>query len=396
MHHVEPGEFLEPGADRENARLDHRLFGPHGRRRRIGIVDRKLVGARLETGRRVEVFDHLDVIDVNVDRMLVVVMVDEPPLLDRIEPGLDQRHVGKCAAVERIHERFWILDARHVVEKSAGDQDLPFDVRRRVGEVGKCRVGTERLSFDERGGHATTLRGHGSRQHLCWKDEESIGVADDRGQDTQIPQHGRGIVGSVAGIEHAGRRQSLRTASTLRHFEHELALGRYRHCDREAARGWNQQPCTLVGGRIGDGGVGVSILADDRDRRMSPGRGFRELHIHVRNVTHVREHPDLGLSGLALNHRLELAVDRELHVSLVVGERRIRRHIPVRFAARRGEALQIAGDELEEPASVVDGKRPRIPHRGALCSRLRCAEVDRRERWTVGAVRQFVALRRRY
>ena len=56
-----------------------------------------------------------------------------------------------------------------------------------------------------------------------------------------------------------------------------------------------------------------------------------------------------------LDHRLELAVDRELHVPLVVRERRIRRHIPVRFAARRGEALQIAGDELEEPASVVDG-----------------------------------------
>ena len=106
------------------------LFGPHGRRRRVGVVDRELVGAGLEAGRRVEVFDHLEVVDVNVDRMLVVVVVDEPPLLDRIEPGLDQRHVGKCAAVERIDERFWVLVARHVVEKSAGDQDLPLDVRR--------------------------------------------------------------------------------------------------------------------------------------------------------------------------------------------------------------------------------------------------------------------------
>ena len=129
---------------------------------------------------------------------------------------------------------------------------------------------------------------------------------------------------------------------------------------------------------------------------MPPCRGFRELDVHVGNVAHIREHPDLGLSGLALDHRLELAVDRELHVPLVVGERRIRRHIPVRFAVRRGEALQIAGDELEAPASVVDGKRPRIPHRGVFRSRLRCAEVDRRERRTVGAVRQFVALRRRY
>ena len=128
---------------------------------------------------------------------------------------------------------------------------------------------------------------------------------------------------------------------------------------------------------------------------MPPCRGFRELDVHVRNVAHVREHPDLGLAGLALDHRLELAVDRELHVPLVVGQRRIRRHIAVGFAARRGEALQIARDELEEPALVVDRQRPRIPHRGVFRSRLRSREVDRRERWTVGAVRQLVALRRR-
>ena len=109
MHHVEPGEFVEPGADREDAGLDHALVAMHGRCRRIGIVDRKLVGAGPQTRRGIEVLDHLEVIDVDVDRMLVVVVVDEPPLLDRVEPGLDQRHVGECAAVERIHERFRVL-----------------------------------------------------------------------------------------------------------------------------------------------------------------------------------------------------------------------------------------------------------------------------------------------
>ena len=108
MHHVEPGEFLEPGADREDAGLDHGLVDLHGRCRRIGIVDGKLVGAGPQTGRGIEVLDHLEIIDVDVDRMLVVVVVDEPPLLDRVEPGLDQRHVWECAAIERIDERFRI------------------------------------------------------------------------------------------------------------------------------------------------------------------------------------------------------------------------------------------------------------------------------------------------
>src|SRR5262245_55645770 len=72
----------EPGADRENAGLDHALVTMHGRRRRIGIVDRILVGAGSQTGRGIKVLDHLKIIDVNMDRMLVVVVVDEPPLLD--------------------------------------------------------------------------------------------------------------------------------------------------------------------------------------------------------------------------------------------------------------------------------------------------------------------------
>ena len=131
----------------------------HGRCRRIGIVDGKLVGAGPQTGRGIEVLDHLEIIDVDVDRMLVVVVVDEPPLLDRVEPGLDQRHVGECAAIERIDERFRVLGARHVVEKSAGYQDLPLDVRRRVGKVDKGRVGTERLTFDEGGRHAAPCEG---------------------------------------------------------------------------------------------------------------------------------------------------------------------------------------------------------------------------------------------
>ena len=106
---------------------------------------------------------HLKVIDVDVDGMLVVVVVDEPPLLDRVEPRLDQRHVGECAAVECIHERFRVFGARQIDEKSTGYQDLPLDVWRGFSEVDKGRVGTERLTFDEGGRYATPFRGGRSR-----------------------------------------------------------------------------------------------------------------------------------------------------------------------------------------------------------------------------------------
>src|SRR5262249_3275183 len=82
MHHVKAGVFIEPGTDRKDAGLDHALVTVHGRCRRIGIVDRKLVGAGPQTRRGIKVLDHLKVIDVDVDGMLVVVVIDEPPLLD--------------------------------------------------------------------------------------------------------------------------------------------------------------------------------------------------------------------------------------------------------------------------------------------------------------------------
>jgi hypothetical protein len=102
------------------------------------------------------------------------------------------------------------------------------------------------------------------------------------------------------------------------------------------------------------GRIGVSILADDGDRRMSPGRCFRELNIHVGNVAHIREHPDLGLACLALDDRLKLAVYGELQIPFVVWEGWVRRQIVLRFAVGRGEALQIARNELQEPAHVAD------------------------------------------
>ena len=87
---------------------------------------------------------------------------------------------------------------------------------------------------------------------------------------------------------------------------------------------------------------------------MSPSCGFRELDVHVGKVAHIREHPDLGLASLAPDDRLKLAVHCELHIPPVIRQRWIHRHIALGFAARRDEVLQIAGDELEAPATIVD------------------------------------------
>src|SRR5262249_35534427 len=201
---------------------------------------------------------------------------------------------------------------------------------------------------------------------LGWKDEEPVGIADGGGQDAQAPQHGWGIVRSVVGIEHAGGGDGLCTAAAFRHLEEELAFGWYRHRNREPARWWNEQPGAIVGRRIGDGGIGISILTGDGDRRMPPSRRFRELHVDVGKVAHIRQHPNLGLTRLALDDRLKLAVHRELHITLVIRERWIGRHIAARLAVRRSELLEIAGNELELAAMIVDRKRPRIPNREVL------------------------------
>src|SRR5262249_14078509 len=215
-------------------------------------------------------------------------------------------------------------------------------------------VAAEQLTFDEGGRYAAPFRGCGSRQHLGWKDEEPVSIADGGGQDAQAPEHGRRIIRSIVGVEHAGLSDRLCAASALWHLKNEIAFGWYRHCNREPARRWNEQPRALVGQRIMDAGIGVSILANDGDRRMAPSRSFRELDVHVGKVAHIREHPDLGLSGLALDDRLKLAVDRELHIPLVIRQRWIRWHIALGFAAHRDEVLQIAGDELAAPAAIVD------------------------------------------
>jgi hypothetical protein len=120
---------------------------------------------------------------------------------------------------------------------------------------------------------------------------------------------------------------------------------------------------------------------------------FRELHIHVRKVTDIREYPDLSLACFASNHRLELAVDRELHVTLVVWERWIFRYIHRGFTVRSGEPLQIAWDKLEETAIVADREWPRIPDCKMLLSWFRLSEIHWREQRAVSAVRQLITPR---
>ena len=53
---------------------------------------------------------------------------------------------------------------------------------------------------------------------------------------------------------------------------------------------------------------------------MPAGRGFGELHVDVGDVAYIREHPNFGLTRLALDDRLKLAVHRELHITLIIRE----------------------------------------------------------------------------
>src|SRR5262249_60670809 len=108
--------------------------------------------------------------------------------------------VRRCGAVECMHERFRVLGCRNIVEKSTGYQDLPFDVRRGSSEVDKGRVATERLTCDEGGRYAAPFGACGSRQHLGWKDEEPVGIADGGGQDAQAAEHGWRMMRSTVGV----------------------------------------------------------------------------------------------------------------------------------------------------------------------------------------------------
>ena len=76
----------------------------HGRCWCVGIVDAKPVRSGAQSGRRIVVFGHLEIVDMDVDGMFVIVVIDELPLFDRIEPRLDERHVWKCTTGEGIDE----------------------------------------------------------------------------------------------------------------------------------------------------------------------------------------------------------------------------------------------------------------------------------------------------
>ena len=67
--------------------------------------------------------------------MLVIVVIDEPPLFDRTEPWLEQGNVGKRGAVERIDEGLGIGLARKIVEEGAGNRELAFEVGGQLGEI---------------------------------------------------------------------------------------------------------------------------------------------------------------------------------------------------------------------------------------------------------------------
>ena len=394
MLHIKAGVVVEPGPERQQARLDHAFVGAQARRRHVGVVAGPLVRPGLEAGRRVEIVGDLEVVDVDVDRVLVIVVVDVGPLLDRAEPRLDQPGVGECLAVEGVDERLGVRLARQIVEESAADHHLPADIGLPVGDVDERAVGAERLALGEHRRLPLAVAGHRAGQDLGREDEEPVGIADRRGQHAEAAEHPRRIVGAVVGVADSRRADRLGAAAARRHLQHQVPARRHRHRDRDACRRRNQQPRAALGRRIVHRRRRVAVLADDGELRMTAGRRLGQLHVHVGDVADVREHPDLGLSRLAADDRLEQAVDGELHVALPVGQRRVGRHVLARLAGERGEALQVARDELEQPAIVQDREMARPPDGDVVRARLRLAEVDRRQQRAIGAFGELVAGRR--
>ena len=56
---------------------------------------------------------------MDMDRVLVIVLVPEHPLLDRIEPRLEERHVREGLAVEGVDEGLRIVLGDEIVEEAA-------------------------------------------------------------------------------------------------------------------------------------------------------------------------------------------------------------------------------------------------------------------------------------
>ena len=117
---------------------------------------------------------------MDVNRVRVVIVVDEVPLFDRTEPSLNQRNVRKRVSLERVDERLGIGFAGVIIEKPAVDEQ-----RAATSGVSFERswkgVGAEFLPGAECRRNALAFAGTAS-QRLRREDEESVGIADRRRQ----------------------------------------------------------------------------------------------------------------------------------------------------------------------------------------------------------------------
>ena len=89
MQHEEASIVREPGTHRQHARLDSIFVRVHERGRYVGVVLTPHIGSGSEAADGIKGLGDLEVIDVNVDRMLIVVLIDERPFFNRTKPRLD-------------------------------------------------------------------------------------------------------------------------------------------------------------------------------------------------------------------------------------------------------------------------------------------------------------------
>ena len=154
MQHVQAQVVDEVRAHRQRTGLNDRLLRSHQRRGNVGVVLAEHLRSQFRSGRWIVVLGHLEVVDVDVNRMRVVIVVDEVPLFDRPEPRLNQRNVGKRVSVERVHERLGIGVAGVIVEKPAVDEQRAAHVGFEFRQIVEGRRRVELLSGVKRRSNA--------------------------------------------------------------------------------------------------------------------------------------------------------------------------------------------------------------------------------------------------
>ena len=294
--------------------------------------------------------------------MGIVVEVGDQPLLHRVQSWLDQRNVREGVVVEHVDDGLGVVVAGLLVAESAGDRQRSLDRRCHHRRVDERRVRVQVLARFEGGGLslAAGVR-RGANQGLGREHEEPVGVADVLRIHVQGAEHRGRILRAVVGVQHTGI-ADRRRARIRRELEDQVALLGHRDRDREPRCGRDVERRAVTVDRPSDLRVRVAVLSDDGELRVIARRGLGQSDCHVGDVADVGHRPDLRLTRLDLQFRLELAVHGELHVALILRQCRVLGDL----LGRAVEGDQVRRHELGLAAVVVRRQRALPPRRDVL------------------------------